>query len=68
MAHLNMKTNWFMGHRNESSAAASDSSSQAPPPAEKFEYQAEVRMISMCLVDFLFCDKHVCLTYIWNKL
>ena len=45
LPHLNMKTNWFMGYRNESSAAASDSASQALPPVEKYEYQAEVRSV-----------------------
>lgn len=55
LAKLNMKTNWFMGYRNESTAAASDSASQAPPPVEKFEYQAEVR------THFCFSESsHVC--------
>ncbi|EOA32302.1 hypothetical protein CARUB_v10015564mg [Capsella rubella] len=59
LAHLNMKTNWFMGHRYESSAAASDSSSQAPPPAEKFEYQAEVSRLMDLIVNSLYSNKEV---------
>nr|BAF00175.1 putative heat shock protein [Arabidopsis thaliana] len=58
-AQLNMKTNWFMGYRNESSAAASDSSSQAPPPAEKFEYQAEVSRLMDLIVNSLYSNKEV---------
>ncbi|ESQ49252.1 hypothetical protein EUTSA_v10020096mg [Eutrema salsugineum] len=59
LAQLNMKTNWFMGCRNESSAAASDSSSQAPPPAEKFEYQAEVSRLMDLIVNSLYSNKEV---------
>ncbi|XP_010464416.1 PREDICTED: heat shock protein 90-6, mitochondrial [Camelina sativa] len=59
LAHLNMQTNWFLGHRNESSAAASDSSSQAPPPAEKFEYQAEVSRLMDLIVNSLYSNKEV---------
>lgn len=61
LAHLNTKTNWFMGYRYESTAAASDSSSQAPPPAEKFEYQAEVRsFLFVCLFSWLDVCDQVC--------
>ncbi|KAL0691567.1 hypothetical protein Bca4012_091246 [Brassica carinata] len=61
LAHLNMKANWFMGYRNESSAAASDSSSQAPPPppVEKYEYQAEVSRLMDLIVNSLYSNKEV---------
>ncbi|KAG2272484.1 hypothetical protein Bca52824_067039 [Brassica carinata] len=60
LAHLNMKPNWFMGHRYESSAAASDSASQSPPPpAEKFEYQAEVSRLMDLIVNSLYSNKEV---------
>ncbi|KAL0708385.1 hypothetical protein Bca4012_074811 [Brassica carinata] len=59
LAKLNMKTNWFMGYRNESTAAASDSASQAPPPVEKFEYQAEVSRLLDLIVNSLYSNKEV---------
>ncbi|VVA96855.1 unnamed protein product [Arabis nemorensis] len=59
LPHLNIKPNWFVGYRNESSAAASDSSSQAPPPAEKFEYQAEVSRLMDLIVNSLYSNKEV---------
>uniref|UniRef100_M4ELK9 Uncharacterized protein n=1 Tax=Brassica campestris TaxID=3711 RepID=M4ELK9_BRACM len=59
LPHLNMKTNWFMGYRNESSAAASDSASQAPPPVEKYEYQAEVSRLMDLIVNSLYSNKEV---------
>ncbi|KAH0927683.1 hypothetical protein HID58_019939 [Brassica napus] len=59
LPHLNMKTNWFMGYRNESSAAASDSASQAPPPVEKYEYQAEVSRLMNLIVNSLYSNKEV---------
>ncbi|KAF4396434.1 hypothetical protein G4B88_019234 [Cannabis sativa] len=54
---INLKNDFFLRSRYESTAAASDSS--ATPPAEKYEYQAEVSRLMDLIVNSLYSNKEV---------
>ncbi|KAF4359331.1 hypothetical protein F8388_021883 [Cannabis sativa] len=54
---INLKNDFFLRSRYESTAAASDSS--ATPPAEKYEYQAEVSRLMDLIVNSLYSNKEL---------
>ncbi|XP_062107216.1 heat shock protein 90-6, mitochondrial [Humulus lupulus] len=57
LTQINLKNDFFLGSRHESTAAASDSS--ATPPTERYEYQAEVSRLMDLIVNSLYSNKEV---------